>query len=380
MKKFKAIICVALAALFAVSCFAGCTEKEELDIKKITLTDEQLSDVESGINEIIDSEPFYGGVSVMLNENEVYKSYFGKINKKGDSVTEDYQYLVSTATMVFTAVAVHQLEEENKLSLSDNLSIYFDTDKYTYLDAVTIENLLDTSVSLGSYTAEIDKDSAVKEEIIKKINSKKKNSGKKIREILEDYILSKGIVASKTSSSNYYILGRIIEKASGMGYDEYLQKNIFDKLGLKNTGFVSLDQKASGYDLATRTWVKQKDTELICSYDYLYSNSGVISTLDDMTVFFKAVLDKQLCKTDIVKKALRKSQGFSYGFSTDGTTLYLRGGYTLHRVYVCINPETEEIVTVLACTIGGSDLSTFGKKIYKKVNSKVNGIILEFSK
>ncbi len=377
--KFKAIICVALAVLLAVSCLAGCTgeEKKEFDVKKIKLSDEQISDVGSEIDELFDGKIFNGGVSVMLNENEVYKEYFGMADKKGTPISEDSQYIISSATMVFTTVALYQLEENKKLSLDDNLSKYFDGDKYTYLSEVTIEDLLDVSVSLGNYTSEINRDKKERAELVKKIKSKKKNSGEKVSEMVEKHILKMGVVPSDIQNSNYFILGRIIEKASGMGYDEYLQKNIFDVLGLKNTGFVSYDQKAVGYNIESKKWIRQADNELTYSYDYLYSSFGIISTLDDMTKFYKAVLDKKLCKTDIVKKALRNGKGFSYGFETDGKTLYIRAGVNLHRVYLCINPETEEIVNLLTCTVGDSELSTLGKDIYNKVNSKVNGILLE---
>lgn len=379
--KFKSIICIALAVLLTVSCLAGCTgeEQEEFDVKKIVLTDEQISDIGSEIDETLDSQLFNGAVSLMLNKNEIYKEYFGMANKKGDPVSEESQFLISSATMVFTAVAVQQLEENNKLSFKDHLGKYFDSDKYTHLDEITVEDLLDMSVSLGNYSSEMNRNSKERNELIKKITSKKKNSGEKIKEMVEEHILSKGVVSGNVPNSNYYILGRIIEKASGMGYDEYLKENIFDELGMENTGFVSLDLKAVGLNLKNNKWVHQFDNKLICSYDYLYSSFGMVSTLDDMTKFYRAVIDKQLCKTNIAKKALRKGKGFNYGFETDGNTLYIRAGANIHRVYVCINPETEEIVNVLTNTVGDAELSKLGKEMYRKVNSKVNGIILENS-
>lgn len=377
MGKFKSIICIALAVLLAASCLAGCTEKEEFDVKKIVLSDEQVYDIGSEINELIDSRIFNGAVSVTLNENEIFKRYVGMANKQSDPVTEDCQYLISSATMVFTTIAVSQLEEDGALSVNDTLGKYFDADKYTYLVDVTVGDLLDKSVSLGNYSSEMNRDQNVRNELVKKIRSKKRKSREQIKEMIEEHILGKGVVSSDSQNSNYYILGRIIEKASGMSYDKYLQKNIIDKLGLKNTGFVSRDQKAVGYNLETKNWIRQIDNELTYSFEYLFSSFGVISTLDDMNTFYKAVLDKQLCKTDIVKKALRRGSGFGYGFETDGKLLYIRAGANLHRVYLCVNPETEEIVNVLTCTVGDTGLARFGKEIYSKVNSRVNGIILE---
>lgn len=38
------------------------------------------------------------------------------------------------------------------------------------------------------------------------------------------------------SNSNYVLLGYIIENISGMKYEDYIEKNIFKPLKLKNTG------------------------------------------------------------------------------------------------------------------------------------------------
>ncbi|MCH5298862.1 MAG: beta-lactamase family protein [Ruminococcus sp.] len=379
MLKFRTIICTVLAVMLVVSCFSGCSreKKKELDVKKIVFSEEQLSEIRREMDEIINSEIFYGGVSVMLNENEVYKGYFGQSNKKGDPVTEDTQYMVNSATKVFTAVAIIQLAENNKLSLDDTLGKYYDSEKYPYLDEVTIENLLDVSVSFGNYRYELKSNKKAWDKLVKKAKSKKKKAGKQVREMIEEHILRRGIDEQNVQISNYYLLGKIIEEASGMDYEEYLRKNIFYVIGLNNTDFVNSDQKGVGYNRKKDKWVKQADKELFGNYDYLYSGYGVISTLDDMGKFYKAIVDNKLCQTDIVKKAIRQGEGFYCGFETDGKKLYVRSGLNIHRVYSCINPDTEEIVNVLTCTVGGESLTPLGRKIYSKVNAKVNRVLLE---
>jgi CubicO group peptidase (beta-lactamase class C family) len=43
------------------------------------------------------------------------------------------------------------------------------------------------------------------------------------------------------SNSGYFLLGYIIEKASGETYESFLQKNIFEPLKLNNTGYDHFD-------------------------------------------------------------------------------------------------------------------------------------------
>ncbi|NJM53191.1 MAG: beta-lactamase family protein [Blastocatellia bacterium] len=53
------------------------------------------------------------------------------------------------------------------------------------------------------------------------------------------------------SNGGYVLLGAIIEKISGQSYYDYVQKNIFDPLGMKDTKFFEFDEKvanlAEGY-------------------------------------------------------------------------------------------------------------------------------------
>lgn len=55
------------------------------------------------------------------------------------------------------------------------------------------------------------------------------------------------------SNSGYVLLGFIIEKVSGMSYGDFLHKNIFDKLGMKNSyygdSYKTIPNRANGYQL-----------------------------------------------------------------------------------------------------------------------------------
>ncbi len=58
------------------------------------------------------------------------------------------------------------------------------------------------------------------------------------------------------SNAGFYLLGRIIEKVSGQSYFDYVQKNIFDAAGMKNTYFerhAEDNRFAKGYMLNEKT-------------------------------------------------------------------------------------------------------------------------------
>ncbi|XJZ26388.1 serine hydrolase domain-containing protein [Bacillota bacterium Lsc_1132] len=41
--------------------------------------------------------------------------------------------------------------------------------------------------------------------------------------------------------ANYMVLGYIVEKVSGISLHDFIQTNIFDKAGMKETGFITHD-------------------------------------------------------------------------------------------------------------------------------------------
>ena len=44
------------------------------------------------------------------------------------------------------------------------------------------------------------------------------------------------------NNSGYVLLAMIIEKATGMDFDQYLKKNVFDVCGMNSTGYYELDR------------------------------------------------------------------------------------------------------------------------------------------
>jgi CubicO group peptidase (beta-lactamase class C family) len=127
----------------------------------------------------------------------------------------------------------------------------------------------------------------------------------------------------KYSNSGYVLLGVIIEKASGLTYEGFLRKNIFDPLGLKHTfyGRVSpvIPGRVPGYETG---------------FDGAYLNAGYISmtqpyaagsllsNVDDLAAWNQALLEGRLIKRETLERAWTAyklkdgtSTGYGYGWS-----------------------------------------------------------------
>jgi len=248
-----------------------------------------------------DINHFSGTIIVTKNGSVLLKKAYGMADYEWNiKNTIDTKFQLASVTKQFTATAILQLVEKNKLSLDDKLSQFFPD--YPKADSVTIHQLLSHSSGLAMgfkelATSTISSDSAYSE--IKKI----------------PYEFSPG-TKSAYSNIGYYLLGKIIEKVSGEKYATYLNKNIFEKAGMKNTGVSNNDsiisKKAKVYYQTENGLVHNP----YINWKFNIGHDGVYSTVEDL-----ALWDKALYGTTILSEKMKKlmftshnSENWGYGF------------------------------------------------------------------
>ena len=220
----------------------------------------------------------FSGTILVIRDNKpiIQKAYgFADIEKKIPNVA-DTKFRIGSCTKQFTAIAILQLQEQDKLSVSDKLSKYFP--KIQKSDSITIDMLLTHRSGVGGYT-----------------NDESKLTKQKALEILikapSDF--SPG---SKYQYSNdgYFILGAIIEKVSNMSFDEYMINNIFKKAGMFSSGAdqngVLVDNKAKGY-------VPKNGKLVPAPFDNMETGMGcgnLYSTVNDIYKYYNALEDNIL--------------------------------------------------------------------------------------
>ena len=137
-------------------------------------------------------------------------------------VSDKTVFPINSITKAFTGVAVMQLVEAGKLNLSSPVSAYlFDLPKAW--NAVTILQLL-------SHTSGIP--NIVDEEESVLIAANEQDSWKKVMALPMDFSPGEKFGYNQT---NYLLLGRIIDKLSGMPFTEFIIKEQLLKAGMTNT-------------------------------------------------------------------------------------------------------------------------------------------------
>ena len=165
-------------------------------------------------------------VAVVKNNRIVYSDNFGynpdpTDPSKGKPIKKNDLFYIASISKTFVGTAIMQLVEEGKLSLEDDVNRYLDF-------KLRNPNFPDTPITIRmllSHRSSLKKDAAYDD--FDKINPEKASN---LQGFYNDYC-----PGTETDYSNlgYVILGAVIEKVSGMRFDDYVQRHILKHLGLR---------------------------------------------------------------------------------------------------------------------------------------------------
>jgi len=95
--------------------------------------------------------------------------------------------------------------------------------------------------------------------------------------------------------AGFDVLSRIVEVASGLPFDRFLQQRLFDPLGMKDTGFPLTGAKASRvvpmYRRTAEGFVKQPDQSGLSSATYFSGAGGLSTSAEDYLQFAQMLLN-----------------------------------------------------------------------------------------
>lgn len=167
-------------------------------------------------------------ISIVKDGNILFSKGYGHSNIETGSMVdpETSMFRIASTTKLFTWTAVMQLVEQGKIDLDTDVNTYLKTVKIpnTYSQPITMRNLMTHTAGFedGGVGYEITTDpmklpGSISETLIKHMPARIRPSG-----VMPAY-------------SNYgaALAGQIIEDVSGLSYNDYIQKNIFDPLEMK---------------------------------------------------------------------------------------------------------------------------------------------------
>ena len=252
-----------------------------IDTEKITSYLDSL--VEKGIPSV--------DCIIYKDHKQIYRHMNGTCDAaKSVKVQADQRYLMFSMTKVQTMTAVMQLVEQGKLSLEDEVSKYLPA--YSDLKVKSGDGTEDCKTTLKlwhllSMQSGLDYD-LQRPGIVRVLKEKGQAAG--TVEIAESFAESPLLFEPGTHfqySLSHDVVGAIIEIVSGMSFGEYLKKNIWEPLGMKDTFFAKPDN--TGLErLAQQYTTNEKGIvpmEQSCNYQltesYESGGAGLVSCTED---------------------------------------------------------------------------------------------------
>jgi CubicO group peptidase (beta-lactamase class C family) len=259
------------------------------------IVNEKIQEV---VEEYVSRGHFNGSIMIAQKDRIIYKGSFGYANiETNDSIISSTLFPICSLTKQFTSTAIMILKEKGKLSINDKIGKYLEVPPTVH--NIPIKNLMNMTSGIYNYW---------ENDVISNKDS-----------ILKFHYESEALYFPTNTkyhynNSNYVFLGLLIESISGMTYNEFLTKHIFEPAGMSNTFLYEGTKynKAIGYD---ENWNTN---------DYLITTTdgGIISTINDLLLW-----DKALTKNTIITKEtknrmfkpmeLENGELINYGFGWD---------------------------------------------------------------
>lgn len=252
-------------------------------------------------------DQFSGSVLVSKDGAVVFRKGYGLANAEhGVPNTPATKFRLGSITKQFTAMAILILQEQGKLRVDDPVGKYVDDAPGTW-DGVTLHHLLTHTSGIHSYTSDLSYLTQMAQpETVKGMIARFKDRpldfkpGEKFA----------------YSNSGYYLLGAVIEKASGTTYEAFLKRAIFDPLDMKDTGYdhprTVLPLRASGYD---RTDAGLRNAPYLDMMQP-YAAGSLYSTVDDLARWDRALSEGKLISKDSYARMYTPAKAdYAYGWS-----------------------------------------------------------------
>ncbi|MDQ6827802.1 MAG: beta-lactamase family protein [Gemmatimonadota bacterium] len=215
------LVVSALVLLFATPSTSSVTHRDA----------RQRTDLAAAIDSFVDrqvaADSFSGVVLFAAVGARAYQRAVGVANREtGTRMGVDTKVQIASATKLFTQIAIRQLEQAGKLSLSDTVGQFLPAYRNAIVRSrVTVEQLLRHRSGVGSFW---------NERFLAHV-SEIRTVNDYLALFQDDSLLFAPGTDQAYSNGGYVILGAIIERVSGMSYHDYVREHIFAPAGMTET-------------------------------------------------------------------------------------------------------------------------------------------------
>ncbi|MBN1791749.1 MAG: beta-lactamase family protein [Bacteroidales bacterium] len=274
-----------------------------------------------------DADCFNGVVLVSQKGEVIYRKAFGLADRELNvPMTTEMRFRIASISKPFTAMIILQLVDEGILALDGKITDYIPDYKGMKGDSITIEQLLThTSGILENLDPE-------KEAIQERLHHSLRDM---VRYAEESDLYFEPGTGFHYSNLAYNMLAYIAESVTYKTFDELLTDRIFQPLEMVDT------KQCHAADLE-KNLAKGYEYKLVGGYEnaayfdpsYTVGPGGLISNVDDLRKFDKALYSRRLVSEKLFSKMRMPTNRGSYGY-----------GWELGKKTVRNRPDTIHIMS-----------------------------------
>ncbi|MGL1891602.1 MAG: beta-lactamase family protein [Spirochaetaceae bacterium] len=320
----------------------GCKRSE------VMINSEQIISLDKDIIGWRQSDLFNGAVLMSQNDEIMFMKTYGYTDyTHTKKLTLQSSFRLASVSKQFTAAGIMILKDNNKLDFDDDITKYLPELKLIY-KGITIRNLLNHTSGLQDYVTLAEKHRGDIEILtIPVVLNMFKEHGTKLR-------VPPG---SKFEYSNtgYIFLSEIITRVSGLSFEDFLKKGIFEPLNMKNSSVVNLLSKDNVLPNRTKGFIGDLDN----SYHWADGVSGdgsVFLSIEDFLLWENAIRENSIISESSWSEAISpvtlnngktSYYGFGWFLSEDSSFIEHGGSWLGARTYIKMDLKNRGLIVVL---------------------------------
>ena len=362
--------------LIGLLCVFACTSHTTNQTGNVS----RIKKADSLIEETINRFNIPGlAVAITSNDTVIYEKAFGFRNVKSqEKITTKSVFHWVSVSKIFVATAVMQLVEQGKIKLEDNITTYLPYFKLkdNWYKNITVKQLLNHTSG------------------IKDVQNYEWEKPQNDEKALERYIMSmksddmdfKNGKNFSYSNTGFDILGEIIAKASGMTFEAYVKKNIFEPLDMNSSSFYYPEIPES-LRVTPHVWRAVVSPANIYPYNRIHAPSSTLnSSIEDMskwaianikrgefkskTILSKKSYDLLWTKTVNVEDKVQMGLGWFLADALGRTIVCHSGSDPGFQSFILLCPE-KNIAVVIVSNYDNAPVEDIGGSLFTLTLNKI---------
>lgn len=265
-------------------------------------------------------KPDFSGSALVMRQDDILFDHQQGYANRAERIENrtSTRFGIASGCKLFTAIAVCQLIEQDKLAFTSTLRECLAIDFPRFDPDVTVEQLLTHTSGIPDYF-----DESVMDDFEELWRQRPMYHIRQLRDFLpmfqhEPMRQERGVF--QYNNAGYILLGLIVEQASGLMFSDYIERFVFKPADMTDSGYFSLDalpaNTALGYiDNADGSWRTNHYSIPVKGG----ADGGAFVTAQDMTKLWSTLLAHRLLGEEMTSRLLTphvkvNDKGAHYGY------------------------------------------------------------------